>query len=380
MNKKKVLGAVLTMACAVNFSMAAPAQAFSLVFPGTAPSASQQEKWAQDNIRDEFKEEGPISNSDLAKAGTPIVHRLQKRICDANGIEVTTQQYQHASDHKHKVHPILVVDNGSNNAISYGAGYISVPANSTWIRHITKEQSNQYDAFDLEQTIAHELSHNIKGEFGSLLAPGTTEKQAEFDSVKLLDPLPEGGWGVYLISNRRGNGYLKIQEKVRKSFEKETKGKIEIKDNGATVIYHYGKKGGWGQLLTSLYTGREDVQDENAYFGGQLAYCIAKGGLTVDGIDIMENNLKQDLKFQGDYLLVCRSNKYPNGYRILAPLYGKDRKKLEGILNYEREQVVTNKAHIDMFSGICEVLLQKYNEHDFWVAWLACAVAQKESE
>ena len=121
-------------------------------------------------------------------------------------------------------------------------------------------------------------------------------------------------------------------------------------------------------------------QDEDAYIGGQLAYCIAKGGLTVDGIDIMENNLKQDLKFQGDYLLICRSAKYPNGYRILAPLYGKDRKKLEYILRTEREAVVSKGDDINAFAPVCEVLLQKYNEHDFWVTWLACAVAQRESK
>ena len=63
--------------------------------------------------------------------------------------------------------------------------------------------------------------------------------------------------------------------------------------------------------------------NDNAYLAGQIAECIAKDAFKPENLAVISNNLT-DISFAGDYLLVCKSSNLPNGYRVLASLYGEE--------------------------------------------------------
>ena len=71
--------------------------------------------------------------------------------------------------------------------------------------------------------------------------------------------------------------YFKISMDIKKSFVKATGGKVSIPVY-STTVYH-AKKG--GQYNLCIKRGRSM---DNAYFGGQMADCIAHKALTVESL------------------------------------------------------------------------------------------------
>lgn len=368
MNTKKIMGAVCAAVCVANFSIMTPAQAF-----GT-PSAAQQEAWARESIQKHFNTSYPAGDSSKARTMTPIVRALQKRICDVNGIEITEQPYQHGSDYKKKIHPISVVDNYSGG-YSAGGGYIFIGAGDYSENELLSP--NSWSSYlQTEMVIAHELGHNTFGEFWSVFKAKSTEKQADKDGIKFLESLPEGGLGAYLLHRKWNTDtesvYWKAANSIRKSFEKATDGKISIESDGRVVKY---QKGNDWYMLTTVTRNLSQAGDANTYYGGQMAYCIAKKALTVDSIDIIPNNLKDTLKFQGDYLLICRSNRFPNGYRILAPLYGTE----EALRNTMNIFINGDYVNIKNFKDAAKKTSQEGNDvytNSIWTMWVTYAVAK----
>lgn len=235
MNKKKILGAVCALACATNFALIQPASARIM-------NAQEQEAMAR-HWENEIFGGRPQTHSEGAIQATPIVQGIQKRICDKNGIEVTTALFQNTYDFETKVHPVQVIDNYFN-ATDVGAGYIYVG-----IEHLRSRVgvtisdrevakfSNQYDYIICERTIAHELSHSIGGHSTSSKFNNTKEELAEKGTVKLMYNLPEGGWGAYLIGVYNDLTRPEINEKVKDSFVKESGGKITM-PSFSTTVYH----------------------------------------------------------------------------------------------------------------------------------------------
>ena len=364
MNMKKIMGAFCALACAVNFGMITPAYAGILGIM----NAHQQEKWAEHLAKEEFNGTVPDEcDSDEAKRIAPTIHKLQKRVCDANGIEITDQKFQHTYDFKDKMHPIKII-NGYHNGYAVGAGYIYLGTDV--FSDNTFDFNNQYDYILCENTIAHEITHNIEGH---TIKSGRKEKKetnAEKGSIQLLENLPEGGWGSYLVSVHRDMNYPEINRKIMGSFEKESNGKITIVNNGSLVVYR-SKTGENYNLAVKNHT-----SDDSAYYGGQMAYVIAKGALTVDNIGIMENTLKDAINFKGDYLLVCYSDKLPNGYRILTELYG-DKQQINRQIE-SAKQLLADNVKIGYYNDVAEkTILDKTNPNEnYWKIWLTCAVAE----
>lgn len=368
MNTKKIMGAVCAAVCVANFSIMTPAQAF-----GT-PSAAQQEAWARDGIQKVFHTSSPTGDSDEAQEMAPIIRSLQKRVCDVNGIEITEQPYQHENDYKTKIHPINIVDD-YNDGHSVGAGYIFIGTGSSSVRDIVNSQ-NPYTYLRAESLIAHEISHNRYGEFYSVFRHSSTEKQADEDSLKLLESLPEGGLGGYLLFRKWNNDtssvYWKAANSIRKSFEKATDGKISIESDGRVVKY---QKGNDWYMLTTVTRNLNQAEDANAYYGGQMAYCIAKKALTVDNLDIIPNNLRDTLNFQGDYLLVCRSDKFASGYHILTDLYGAE----DSLRDTMRMFTNGDYVNIKNFKDAAKKISQEGNDvytNSIWTMWVTYAVAK----
>ena len=191
MNKKKILGAVCALVCVTNFAFMQPVSARIM-------DAHEQENWARHLEQDEFNGRRPETYSEEAKQATPIVQRIQKRICDKNGVEITTALFQNTYDFETKVHPVQVIDN-YYNASAMGAGYIYYGVDTLRYEGAIRF-SNQYEYIICEHTLAHELAHAIGGHTTSYKKfHDNQEELAEKASVKLMDNLPEGGWGAYLV-------------------------------------------------------------------------------------------------------------------------------------------------------------------------------------
>ena len=363
MNKKKILGAVCALACVTNFVFMQPVSAKIM-------NAHEQENWARHLEQDEFNGRRPETYSDEAKRLTPIVQGIQKRLCDKNGIEITSALFQNTYDFEKKVHPVQVVDN-YNNAVAVGAGYIYYGVDSLRSKGVVG-LSNQYDYIICEHTLAHELAHAIGGHSTSYKKfHDNQEELAEKASVKLMDKLPEGGWGAYLVGIYKSPNRPEINEEIRRSFVKAAGGeKVVTMPIYAMTVYH-SKNGGQYNLCIKY-----GESSENAYFGGQIADCIARGVLSVENLDVVPvpTELKQSIKFKGDYILVCRSNKLPNGYRIITSLYGSQDKVM-----YEWNQmkglVVQGGSDIRGYNNMANLTFRQ-GKYNLWNMWLALAVAK----
>lgn len=253
MNKKKILGAVCAFACATNFAFIQPVSA--------EPSAQEQEKWAR-HLEQEAFGGTPETYSSEAKRLTPIVQKIQKRLCDKNGIAVTSALFQNERDYKTKIHPIQVVDN-CDKAIATCAGYTYIGKEHLGGIGVTGF-SNQYDYILCEKIIAHEIGHSIGGHGLSKKFDNTAEPLAEKKSVELLDKLPEGGWGAYLVSISRSDVYPTITQDIKKSFVKATGGKVSIPVS--TTTFYHSQKGGQYELRLELKARGSNM--DSTYFGG----------------------------------------------------------------------------------------------------------------
>jgi len=362
MNKKKILGAVCALACVTNFAFIQPVSARIM-------NAQEQEAWARHEENEEFGGR-PRTYSEGAIQATPIVQGIQRRLCDKNGIEVTTALFQNTYDFETKVHPIQVIDN-FYNAMDMGAGYIYVGIEYLRSTKGVTKFSNQYDYISCERILAHELSHSIGGHTTSSKFNNTKEELAEKGAVKLMYNLPEGGWGAYLVGVYRDLNRPEINKKVKDSFVKESGGKITM-PSYSTTVYH-AKKG--GQYNLCIEHGRSM---DNAYFGGQMADCIAHKALTVESLDVIPvpTELKESIKFKGDYIIICRSSKLPNGYRILASLYGSHDKVMDE-WGRMKGLVLKGSGDIEWYNNMAKLTIKSGDDskHNMWRMWLALAVA-----
>ena len=369
MNKNLILGAVVAFVCANGSVVQQPtADAGSVWWQGT----KSQEENAHRLIVKKLGGEEPVSYSDKAKEQARVVHHLQERICDVNGIEITSDKFTSDRDFKTKIHPIEVIDNYYDGGLSVGAGYIYIGVDCFRM----SPNNSHFDNMATSMTIAHEITHGIKGHSQPCFIWETDshEINAEKGSIELTDKLPEGGWGMYLVDQvNHGNAYPNSNKNIMKSLAKKTNGKITIK--APDEIYYNASDG----KPYRLAVGSRISDTEDAYFGGQLAYCIAKDALTLNSIQVMENNLRDVINFDADYLLVCKSDKLPNGYRILAGI-GRKGYKLE----YKEDvysDLETLKYYVRTGSsiGIYQELENKGIPEGgpfVWRAWLACAVAR----
>ena len=309
MNVKKILSGICATVVCTSFFAVQPA--------AEARSAEEQEQRAYRLTIEDFGRIPTADDSEFSRKFTPIIQRIQKRICDANGIEITTQKYRNDDDYRTKIHPAIAVK--SDYSCSVGAGYIYIAdANVNNSTAGKTTVSDQYDYIGLEKVISHEIAHNILGHGIKKTSEYDGELQAEEKMVDLLDPLPEGGWGAFLAGVLRNSSYCEQQEEIVKSFEKATKGKIAI-NLFCDIKYKSssGKSYPLEATFTEFYAKKEnsftcrDINDD--YFGGQIAYCIAKGALTPGSLQVVDNHLKDEIKFNSGCLLICRSSKLPNG-------------------------------------------------------------------
>lgn len=193
----------------------------------------------------------------------------------------------------------------------------------------------------------------VRKEFGSENPPGDSydARQVKPILLRLQDKLC------------RENGIEVTEEKFR-----HVRDSISGEGDRYVSTYHTGFRD-----YRLIVRERSYNADENAYFGGQLAYCIAKDALNLDNICLLRNTMKDELNFKGDYLLVCWSEgKLPNNYRILADgIYGSEAKVLQQLRSIKAS--VRREAPLSTY----EEMARKYiNRGDSsWKIWLACAVA-----
>ena len=362
MNVKKILSSICALVCASFFVVQQPIE---------ARSAEQQEESAYRFAMKRFGRIPSVNDSDFSRKFSPILQRLQKRICDVNNIEMTTQKYSTPNDYKTKIHPVIAVDN-FNNSTAQGAGYIYIGNGTikdyTWSSMVV---SNQYSCMGLTNTIAHEIGHNIAGHhMKSHESDFEDELEAERLSIKLTDKLPEGGWGTYLANITLNLNRPEQNFQIIESFEEATNGITKIRADGSRWIVNYKSNSGKIYQLTATLDDCRDVAD--SYFGGQIAYCIAKGALTPGSLQVVENHLKDEIKFNAEYLLICRSSKLPNGYRVLTEIDG----HTTDYWNDNIKELLATPSLFDKYYEEAYAVAKKQNLVPGWCVWLACAVAQ----
>lgn len=366
MDKKKLISAACTLAVAANLGMARPASA-GFYFPSF--DVSQQELLARKLVIKEFGVEDPPGDSAEAQRVKPILERLQKRLCDANGIEITTEKFSHVKDYKTKVHPIRMVDN-LNNAYAMGAGYVYV--GTEYVIDHTSKYFRPYDYMLCEKMLAHEFSHATQGHSLDYAHHYKSELRAEKGSIELMDKLPEGGWGSYLAALDHNLNRPKQNERMMKDFEEACGDKITISRGQAPTMVQYHS----GNVRYPLKERDSSYHhDSNVYFGGQIAYCIAKEAYSLKNISLIENKWKDSLNFNGNYLLVCWSDKLPNNYRILCDgIFFGTEAEAEKLLDEAKRHVLTDTPlSFDNYQKMEQENLRKNSS--YWKVWLACAVA-----
>ncbi len=368
MNKKMIMGAVCAMACATNFAFLQPASAGFLGFGNSGiMSASEQENWARHLNKKEFGTEEPEMYSEEAREALPIVRHIQQRICDANGIIIDTNRFTDKYDYKTKIHPVQLVDDYIGS-YAVGGGHFYVGTEGLKARNVLSF-NNQYDYMSVEKTIAHETIHCVDGHILYKGKERQKEVWAEEGSIKLIDALPEGGWGVYLVAHNSNDCYPEIAKQIYHSFEKQTGNKVSI-NSAADVMY----KGPDNMYYPIVQKESSSGLAANAYFGGQMANCMSKGALSLNNIRIVRNHLKNEINYMGDFLLVCESSNLPNGYRILTELYG-DESVLQKKLNLIKDSVRSGGLSLSLSAYKTAGNAWMYKDNSVWKMWLACAIA-----
>lgn len=374
MNTKKIMSAVCAAVCIANFSMTTPAQAFGLKFGGVN-TQKQEKQW----LIEEFGTSTPTGTSKEAIEYTPIVRNIQKRICDANGIELTKEPFQNRNDYKTKIHPVKLVDNPTHcYALATGNGNIYMSTGFFKDKQVNFRTDSIFSRFDnlvTAMAVAHEMTHNIKGH--QLRNIKNAEFLAEKGSIQLTDNLPEGGWGGFLVSiRRRITDYINLDYAIFREFGKATDNRFQIEADSQHVDYS-SKNGKKHRLFFTTWAGN-DYRDTDSYFCGQLAYCYAKKALSMDNIKIAKNTIEGDSTYPAPYLLVCESDKLPNGYRILAPLFEKSSTPIDDVVDklIMAKQMVADGKMIDTsFKDVYNDVHLAKKDINLWAMWEACAVA-----
>lgn len=375
MQKKKFVGSF----CAVlmGLSFAATCQAADM---SVAKQEAQAQRWIEEKLpqRNDAK-------SELAQSFTPIIQDLQKRICDANGIEITTMPFQNDDDYLTKVHPMEVVDD-YYNATAMGAGYsfMGVPSitQDAFAARYTKF-SSFVDYVTVEKDIAHEMAHNLKGHTLKGMSLYIKELEAEKGAFAYMNNLPEGGWGSYYVACSRFMNRPEQNMEVFKETLKQTKDCVTIDaDSAYNVAIYYTDVAGMEHELTNAASPFFTDRDEGIFYGGQLAETVAKKALTLDSIQLRENTFSK-LKLYGN-MLVCASPNLPNGYRVLSGTTVTP-DELEMIKSLVRSGTVTlpmydtdvNEMGISSASQALEQNLPGYDNdpRKYWRTWLTCAIA-----
>ena len=347
MDKKKIAGVLGALVCATSFFAA------DLSTAEAVTSAATRERYAEENKK--YEENASAvqlvqGTSREAMIITPVIHGLQKRIAQYNNLVITDEPLKEAGQYKNTLHPMVVVD-CYRNALSTGNGhlYFGIEDIRDYVESRNFNSMNHFDYMALEKTIAHETGHSIKGNeyYSSLFtkkSESSCEQEAEDEAIALTDNLPEGGWGIYTMTVSRSANRIKQIKKNLKKMEEQSKRVISLNDentkyNGivgtaaacdeSSYIASNGKSykivAGIDNKTMRNFSYKVDptYHNDNAYLAGQIAECIAKDAFKPENLAVISNNLT-DISFAGDYLLVCKSSNLPNGYRVLASLYGEE--------------------------------------------------------
>lgn len=375
MYTKNLLGALCTIGIGVNLIVTSQVLAMSV---------SVQESQAQRWINEKFSQGYPAQSAEAQVLG-PIVLDLQKRLCAANNIEITTLPFQHDDDYLSKVHPMTMADN-YKNATALGAGY-----NIMGVESITQDAfggryknfSQFYDYIAVEKDIAHETAHNTKGHATKKMALYDKELEAEQGAFAYVNQLPEGGWGAYYVACAR---FLNRPEQNMAVFNESLSQvadyiSIDTSQIYNVATYYWDAKGNPYEITSSKSPFNSD-KESGIYLAGQLAEAIQNHALTLNNIHVTTNNLRE-LKFSGN-MLVCQSPNLINSQRILTNTYLTE-EELEQI----KALVRNGAATIDMYdtdsaswgiSSACKVLKKNLPDFDkrsraYWRTWLTCAIA-----
>lgn len=341
-----------------------------------------------------------------------LAHHLQRRVCEANGMEVTDSPFVSEYDYKTKVHPVRILAS-FGNAESFGGGLIY--AGEDYIKNTCFDGADapitMYHYIQLEELWGHELTHGQKRHnIRHLYDLGKDrELEAEEGSVAKLENLPEGGWGGYVLSITKHPNRPKQNKKVLAKLEKRTNGAIGLStaltEESHSTYYHAANGAAYSLHFTFGATDEShDGLDENTYLAGQLAECIAKNALTLDSIQVTGRSALGDAAIEDTIagLVVCSSDKLPTTRVLMGFSLVEDRTTeqvtadLQRVLPEVKRLVVTGQIPLSDYnqsganwrqSRAYTKLLQHFGDkrplvwrQDFFRLWLTCAITQDNAQ
>ena len=289
----------------------------------------------------------------------PRLIAQQKRVMDYNGLELSEQPLQHTNDYKTKVRPAELAISSEWAGLSVGAGRIFIDAPTLRRQGLADSRNlNHYNLARVQQLLAHEMTHSITGaslpKMGLFIAfrsgheSRKEEIKAERGSVKLLENVPEGGWGSYMVSvyhkNYSMDKYQRAANYVLEDFEKATQGRIRFNrfgkkhQEGRTAYYVAGD--GMEYRIEGGYRrdANHERDDATYYLSGQIAECIAAGAFRPENLRVFSQaEMPRECKFAGDCMLVCMSDKLPHGWKALVSLYDISKSEAQNQLNELRQ-------------------------------------------
>ena len=232
MDKKKIAGVLGALVCATSF--------FAADLSTAEASAAARERASEQNRK-------TVEQSDIveliqgtsreARIVTPIVLNLQSRIAQYNNVGITSEIFDRDNEYKDTLHPAVIVDN-CYNSYSTGSGhlYFGIESIKKDLESYNLNSMKDFDYVSIEKTIAHEAGHSLSGNeyaasFFAKKSESRCEQEAEDVALRLLDNLPEGGWGAYTMSVSRCANRPEQNIKNLKMMEKRVNNRVQLNSN-----------------------------------------------------------------------------------------------------------------------------------------------------
>lgn len=297
--------------------------------PSLSPSVEASGAGQEAHARQLAKDNLPNQILSQKVALVDATQRMQKRICNANGIEVTETPFSKESDYKTKIHPVKVLEH-YNNASCFGGGLIYAGADfikSTCLDG-ADEPTSMYNYVQLEELFGHEVTHGQKRHniYNLFNLGKDREMEAEEGSVAKLENVPEGGWGGYILSISKNINRPKQNGKVFATLEGRTNGAVTLStaltEKNRPTYYHSSDGKTYNFHFNLDISGQDNEGiDENTYLAGQIAECIAKNALSLDNIQIWDREKIGDAGIAElvSGLIVCESPNLPTT-RVLTDI------------------------------------------------------------
>lgn len=258
----------------------------------------------------------------------PHVLSLQKRICDANGITITTEPINSKKDYQSKVHPVYFKVTSTHFGFSTGCGYLAISRGKFGESY---PLTNLYNYATAEDTLAHEITHSIHNHsYKKNDKEDSEEYEADLGAIEMSQKFPEGGYGGFytaFVPTTEGSEPTDGRMRFKKDIEARIQDKLIFDENSWEWTFNGAKNGKlkvefYGEGFPTLWGDGWQVAYKY-YFLGQVIYCMEKGAFYPENLAVvpsesLRNDIPSYMLEDNNSVFICRSPKLIGGYKVLA--------------------------------------------------------------